>query len=313
MSHRVILRNLKALNLRRAEVTLALVKEYKQDRVSHYTVKYVPIDEQLESRLRGIITNKIENSNTVEEYSFDCPEPEADQVRAINYEQTDFFKIFEQLETLNPEEDVIADVDELVRAKAYMIILRNRDGIQVVGFKTIPENWKMKKERGLISLLYRENRFEDLEAENVFSISGTVDLLYFNETLFILSKKEFESGLNFREGMIAGANEMYAEVEQLNLFVNMDVLTTRVGNNQRYLRKIATIKNLGHFRNPQFLQRVHELSQAKGWNIEFQNGQIVFTDETLDDILTLLQNKRLHSELTDEDFDVESVKPLLQP
>ena len=47
------------------------------------------------------------------------------------------------------------------------------------------------------------------------------------------------------------------------------------------------------------------------WNVNFQNGQIVFTDETLDDILTLLQNKRLHSELTDEDFDVESAKPLL--
>ena len=78
MPHRVILRNLKALNLRRAEVTLALVKEYKQDRVSHYTVKYVPINQSLERRLKGIITNKIDNSNNVEEYSFDCPEPEAD-------------------------------------------------------------------------------------------------------------------------------------------------------------------------------------------------------------------------------------------
>lgn len=313
MPHRVILRNLKALNLRGAEVTLALVKEYKQDRVSHYIVKYVPIDTRLETRLRGIITNKIDNSNNVEEYAFDCPEPEADQVRAINYQETDFFKIFEQLGNLNPEEDVIADVDELVRAKAYIIILRNRDGIQVVGFKTILENWKMKKDRGLISLLYRENRFEDLEAENVFSISNTVDLLYFNETLFILSKKEFEHGLNFREGMIARATEMYIEVERLNLFVNMDMLTTKVGNNQRYLRKIATIKNLGHYRNPQFLQRMQQLSQAKGWNIEFQNGQIVFTDDTIDDILILLQNKRLHSELTDEDFDVESVKPWPQP
>jgi hypothetical protein len=159
-------------------------------------------------------------------------------------------------------------------------------------------------------LLFNENRFEDLEQDNVFSISGTIDLLYFNEVLFILSKKEFEHGLNFREGMISGANEMYAEVQQLNLFVNMDVLTERVGNNQRYLRKIATIRNLGHYRNPQFLLRMQQISQAKGWNIQFDQGQIVFTDETLDDILTILQNKRLHSEMTDEDFDVESAKPL---
>lgn len=155
-----------------------------------------------------------------------------------------------------------------------------------------------------------ENRFEDLEQENVFSISSIVDLFYFNEFLFILSKKDFERGLNFREGMINNAEEMYQEVTQLNIFVNMEILTDRVGNNQRYLRKIATIRNLGHYRNPVYLQRLQQLSIAKGWNIQFEEEQIVITDETLDDILTLLQNKRLHSELTEEDFDVESIKPV---
>ena len=310
ISNTTKLRNLKALNLSRANTTLAIVKEYKVDRVSHYDIKYVPIQERLERRLRGIVTGHISRSNTVEEYSFDCPEPEEDQVRSINYEETDFYRIFEQLTQLNPEEDIIQDVEELVRAKAYLIILRNSSGIQIVGFKTLPENWKMKYQRGLIPLLFSENSFKDLEDDNVFSISSFVDLFYFNETVFILSKKEFERGLNFREGMINNANELYQEVTQLNIFGNMDVLTSRVGNNQRYLRKIATIRNLGHFRNPTFMQRLEQLSLAKGWNINFENGQIVLTDETLDDILTLLQNKRLHSELTDEDFDVESAKPL---
>lgn len=191
-----------------------------------------------------------------------------------------------------------------------MIILRNAEGIQVVGFKTLPENWRMKRNKGLIPLLYNENRFEDLEQDNVFSISSIVDLFYFNEFLFILSKKDFERGLNFREGMINNANELYQEVTQLNIFVNMEILTDRVGNNQRYLRKIATIRNLGHYRNPVYLQRLQQLSVAKGWNIQFEEEQIVITDETLDDILTLLQNKRLHSELTEEDFDVESTKPV---
>jgi hypothetical protein len=303
-----ILRNLKSLDLSSANITLAVVREYKRDRVSQYTVRYVPIDERLESRLRRIVLEHIENSNTVEEYSFDCPEPEADQVRTISYEETDFYRIFEQLETLNPEEDIIENVDELIKSKAYLIILRTAVGIQVVGFKTLPENWKLKRSRGLISLLYKENRFEDIEEENIFSISSLVDLFYYNNFLFILSKREFERGLNFREGMINNANVLYEEVREQNLFVNMDILTQRVGNNQRYLRKIATIRNLGHYKNPVYLQRLQQLSGTKGWNIQFENGQIVITEENLDDILTLLQNKRLHSELTEEDFDVESTK-----
>lgn len=305
-----ILKDLKGLNLSRSSVSLAIVKEYKKERVSHYDVKYVPINDNLEKRLRGIVIGHIGRSNTVENYTFDCPEPEEDQVRAIGYEETDFYKIIEQLGKINPEEDVIEGIEELLKAKAYVIVLRNRDGIQVVGFKTLPENWKMKRSKGLIPLLYKENRFEDLEANNVFSISSLVDLFYTNEVVFILSKKEFERGLNFRDGMINNANKMYQEVEQLNLFINMDILTNKVGNNQRYLRKVATIRNLGHYRDPQFLLRMKQISIAKGWNITFEKGQIVFTDETLDDILTILQNKRLHSEFTDEDFDVESAKPL---
>ncbi|PTB92083.1 hypothetical protein C9994_14545 [Marivirga lumbricoides] len=304
------LRQLKNLDLRGVNVTLAVVKEYKRDRVSQYNVKYVPIDQRLENRLRNIVVNHINNSNTVEEYSYDCPEPEEDQVRVISYEETDFYRIFEQLEDLNPEEDIIENVEELVKSKAYMIILRTVEGIKVVGFKTLPENWRMKRSKGLIPLLYTENRFEDLEQNNVFSISSLVDLFYFNEFLFILSKKDFERGLNFREGMINNANELYEEVTQLNIFVNMEILTDRVGNNQRYLRKIATIRNLGHYRNPVYLRRLQQLSAAKGWKIQFEEEQIVITNETLDDILTLLQNKRLHSELTEEDFDVESTKPV---
>jgi len=304
------LKQLKGLDLKNANVTLAVVKEYKRDRISRYTVRYVKIDTRLESRLRGIIVNHINKSNTVEEYTYDCPEPEEDQVRAINYEETDFYRIFEQLSELNPEEDVIEGVEELVKSKAYMIILRNTEGIQVIGFKTLPENWRLKKNRGLIPLLFNEDRFEDLEQENIFSISSIVDLFYFNELLFILSKKDFERGLNFREGMINNAEEMYREVTQLNIFVNMEILTNKVGNNQRYLRKIATIRNLGHYRNPVYLLRLQQLSAAKGWNLQFESEQIVITDETLEDILTLLQNKRLHSELTEEDFDVESTKPV---
>ncbi len=302
--------NLKGLDLSNSTVSLAIIKEYKKQRISNYNIKYVPVDERLENRLRDILLRKIEQSNSVEEYSFDCPEPEGGQIRAINSEETDFGKVSEILNDLNPEENIIEDVEELILAKSYIIILRIDTEIKVVGFKKLPENWKMKKNKGLIPLLFKENRFEDLEEENVFSISGTIDFLYFNELLFILSKKAFETGMNFREGMISKANEFYEEAQEINLFVNIDILSEKVGDNQRYLRKIATIKNLGYYRDQLFLTNFKEVSRLKNWGIEFQNEQIVITEEKLDAILTILQNKRLHSDLTEEDFDVESVKAL---
>ena len=310
MTNKTKLKALKKISLTTASISLAIVKEYKTERKSHYDLKYVPIENRLETRLRNIVINQISRSNTVEDYTYDCPEPEDDQVRGINYEETDFYKIIQILNSMSPEEDVIQNVEDLIKAKAYIIILRIGTDIKVVGFKTLPENWKMKRTKGLIPLLYSGNSFKDLEADNVFSISSFIDLFYFDETLFILSKKEFEKGLNFRDGMLNNANVLYQEVEKLKLFENLEILKTRVGDNQRYLRKMAIIKNLGHYRNPIFLQKLEKVSIEKGWNINFENGQIVFSEDTLDDILTLLQNKRLHSELTNEDFDVESAKPI---
>jgi hypothetical protein len=36
-------------------------------------------------------------------------------------------------------------------------------------------------------------------------------------------------------------------------------------------------------------------------------------EETIDTVPAVLKKKRLHSELTDEDFDVPSAKPIDQP
>jgi hypothetical protein len=311
MTTQIKFRRLKQLDLQETYVSLAIVGEYKRRRESQYRIKYIQIDNALERKLRNIIIRKIEQANSFEEYDFECPEPEEDLVRTIESESTDFFRIKEILESLNPEEDKIESLDELVKAKAYMIILRNNDSILTIGFKTIPENWKMKRDRGLIPLLFRENQFIDLEDENVFSIANTIDFIAYEDVLFILSKKNFEYGLNFREGMIAKADELYEEVGEINLFVNMDILRNRVGNNQRYLKKIATIKNLGYYRDLSFLQRFRAINQHKGWGIQFQDdGQIVITEEKLDDILSILQNKRLYSELTEEDFDVPSAKKI---
>lgn len=303
-------KHLKELDLSNTTASLAIVKEYKKQRISQYNVKYVPIDNNLENRLRNILVKKIEQSNSIEKYSFDCPEPESNQLRTISSEETDFDNINNILSELNPEEDIIVNIKELIEAKSYLIILRIDTEIKVIGFKKLSENWKMKKNKGLIPLLFRDNRFEDLKEENVFSILGTLDFLYFENLLFILSKKAFEIGLNFREGMISKANEFYEEINEINLFVNLDILKSKVGNNQRYLRKIATIKKMGYYRDQQFLNRFKQVNILKNWGIDFEGEQVIISEEKLDAILTILQNKRLHSDLTEEDFDVESVKPL---
>ncbi len=110
--------------------------------------------------------------------------------------------------------------------------------------------------------------------------------------------------------MEAKANGFYSEAENDSLFTNISVLKAKVGDNIRYLRKIATIANLRYYKSQEYLAALKKLSKQKQWGINFKGDQIVITEDNVDDVLTILQNKRLHSELTQEDFDVESVRKL---
>ena len=307
------LKQLKEFDFNASDVScsLAVVSEYKKNRVSQYKIKYASIDDGLSQKLKSMMAAKIQAAGNVEEYSFDCPEPEDDTVRSISSGDTNFNEIFSQLSDLDPEKEKIEEVEELLKSRSYMIVVRDINGIKIVGYRILPENWKMKQKKGLIPLLFKDKTFEGLEEDKVFRISNTIDFYYYDGELYILSKRNFESGLNFRAGMLAKASELYEDLKESKIFVNMDVLERKVGNNLRYFRKMDNIKNLGYYKNEIFLSKFKEINTKRGWNIEInENDEIVITDEKIDDILSILQNKRLFSELTDENFDVESMKPI---
>ncbi len=302
---------LKKLSLKNAEITLVAIREYKQNKIAKYIMKYIQIDEKLENRLRNIVLNKIENANTFEAYSVDSSEIEDDEIKGYPYEATDFYNIFAQLKELNPETDIITSIQDLLKTKSYMIIVRTISSIKLIGVKSIPENWKLKFSKGLIPLLFIENRFEDLEDEKIFNISNFLDFIYYDEVLFILSKKGFETALNFREGMIKKTDIFYNEASKLKLFLNIDILKEKVHKSPRYLRKVASVVNLGYYKDMTYLARLKEISLKKKWDLHFDGQSIILTESNIDSVLSVLQNKRLHSELTDETFDVDSAKKLI--
>jgi hypothetical protein len=287
---------------------LAIVKEYKRDRKSHYNIKYVDIDDKLKKRLCSILKTCISNSNSFEEYKIDGNENETGEIKGLDYQETDYYKIHEILMSTQPQNALISGIDELVQAKAYLIIARDKDKIIASGYKIIPENWKLKRAKGLIPLLFKNNKFEDIEDIPVFSISNLIDFMYYYDALFILSKQNFERGLNFREGMKAKAAVFYDSVEKIGLIKNIEILKKLVGDNQKYLRKLAVIENLGLYKDTEFIKNIDKYSKINHWNVELINGEFVLNENNIEALLSLMQNKRLKSEITDEFFDVDSAK-----
>ncbi|AQG80512.1 Kiwa anti-phage protein KwaB-like domain-containing protein [Spirosoma montaniterrae] len=303
------LNGLKRINFDNLSTQLVVVKAVNRNRQFRYTLRYVPIEDKLSQRLHNLMQRKVESANICTEYTLDCLEPEVDMVLGMERSETDFSIIAEQLSELDPNVDIIQDVKELEQSSSYLIVMRDTEGIQLIGFKVLPENWKAKGRKNLISLLFKGNEFIDLDESPVFSISKTIDVVSFEDTLFILSKKEFERGLNYREGMKNSAQEFYNDVDVQKLFVNLDSLTNKVGDNIRLMRKVAHVKKLGYYKDPAFILRLCEVCTNRDWHeISFVNSQIVLSEDNIEAVLTILADQRLLSELTSNIYDVNSAK-----
>jgi hypothetical protein len=64
------------------------------------------------------------------------------------------------------------------------------------------------------------------------------------------------------------------------------------------------IKNNGYFRLPGYMAKVKAVCAEKNWDIQFDGDKVVVTENNVDLLLTLLNNDRLASLLTEEIFDV---------
>ncbi|MGZ3811852.1 MAG: Kiwa anti-phage protein KwaB-like domain-containing protein [Mucilaginibacter sp.] len=303
-----VLAEMQNLDLDSMSIHLAIVsKSYKKNYNVEYGVKFVHTNNPLANRLRAIVKDERKTITTLKKYTPDGTIAEDGLALYLESGETDFADILTWLKENEPDSNLIKSKNELANTKSYMLVFRDVNGVQLVGFKNVPENWKLKQDKGIIPIVLRDTRFENLETPDVFSISSRLDFICFRDELFILSKKDFEIALSFREGLQEKSAELYKEVKELGVFLHQDMLETKVGKNMRYLRKIAVIKDLGHYKNKEYLKKLEKNCADRGYNVKFEKGQIVISEESIDDILTLLQNKRLYSELTEEIFDADSV------
>lgn len=304
------LKEINTIDFSRTIVQLAVVYYYFQDRHHKYALKFVRTEDKVDRKLNDIVKRVSSSATKVESYDYESQELEEGEMQIISAGQTSFPDLLQVINDSDSENDVAETEDDLTKAKGYAIIIRKSEAIVAIGYKILPENWKLKKKRGLIPLLFHEQEFKDLEDKPVFSISPSVDFLFFNDNIYIVSKKNFEIALNFRLGMLKKAEEFYTQLNSMHLVDDIQAIKELIGDNMRFLRKIASIQKNRHYQNTEFMANLKKVNEKRKWGLEFQGEKVIIKAENISVILTVLNNKRLLSEITQETFDVEFAKPV---
>lgn len=299
------LAKLRNFDLEHAELSVWAFKKSTSN--ARFRASSVVATPELKDELRRLAGQWIHRCTEVDDYGLlaaindnSCLHLESDET---------IFSALEDLVRRPPEEHLIEDVTELEGSVGYLIRMTLGDDT-LHCICRLASDWKVKKRSSVLNLVLNRNEL-DLAGEQAFTIPKRFDFFVINDDILVIHKAAFESLLEYKQTYLTSFAELQADVGFQDVFADMAVLVHYVGTNTTHLRRMAVVQERAYYQDPGFMERLRQVNQERQWNIEFDvNGKIVPSDETARSIIQVLLNHRLHSELTNNDFDVASASPV---
>jgi hypothetical protein len=300
-SHGRRLRKLKAIDLADWATTFWLVKRKAVQREASYSVLRVEIEMKLQKRFKGYLKQQLQTRDFhLEPYEFTNADTD-DVLLTLAADATDFPKVEAAINQGfdNPRAE---EYGELLNSWAYVVQFeKGKD--RLYAWRKINAMTDPKKVQSKKATFFRNHRLVDIDDEQVFLIDPRFDFFVFESVAFIANKREFESSMNFREGMKAHGSELLDEFKTMSFLSDVGPIQEYVGDNLHHLRKLASIKKAGYYTQAGYLDQLMQVNQDEGWGLKVVNSKIVVELETMELLLKLLNNDRLRSPINDELFD----------
>ncbi|AKJ28186.1 Kiwa anti-phage protein KwaB-like domain-containing protein [Caldimonas brevitalea] len=283
-----------------ATASLWIVKRRLVERRARYDVLGVDIDEKLQERLRSELRELVARPVAREPYEFVTADQD-ETVLTLEWAETDFAAIEARI-AKGLDAPRARSVDDLLNSWCYVVRLEHRDQV-VYGVKKTAAQSSTRRVRGLRNLLWEGHMLVDLDERSVFTLASGFDFVAYDGTLLIYDKRQFESALNFRQGMEKVRDAVLQEFVDAGIFVDVAPLREAVGTNLPRLRRMSALDRSGYYRDRRFMERLLALNEQEQWGLQVHDGRIVVTEDNVDTVLLLLNNGRLRSPVNNETFD----------
>jgi hypothetical protein len=266
-----------------------------------YSALRVDMDGKLQNRFRRYLKQQLQGKDFhLAEYDYNNADGD-DALFTIDADTTDFTKVAAEIGKGFSNHRVTSH-EELLRSWAY-VILFEKDDRKLYAWKKISADTQPKKAAAKDLAFFLNKKLVDLDDKEVFMIYPRYDFFVYGGTTFIANKRQFESSMNFREGMKAKAAQVIQDFIDSGKFENTERITRYVGENLHHLRKMASILKAGYYKQTDYIQQMIVVSKSEGWELNVKNGKVVVEDETIELLLKLLNNDRLRSPINNEVFD----------
>lgn len=300
MTKELNLANAKNIDFAQAAMSLWT---FKRKAGGGFTAYSVTMSEQLEAKIRAIAVSSLGSLSEVEDYSL-LAQPNEVSCLHLGQDETNL-DVLLNIVSQPAEENIIKDLKNIQNSIGYVVRFWSVAG-SFYAFKKVGADWVTKKKTGFINAVLKANQLELIEDPSLV-IYNRFDFYAVDEAILVANKAAFESVLSYKIQYQSSFAELQKNAIFVNTFVDMAPLIAHVGTNTMHLRRMAVIEQKAHFADPLYMARLRSISAQRGWKLAFDAaGKIVVTEESLRDIMQVLLNHRLYSELSLDSWDVPS-------
>ena len=266
-----------------------------------FTGRWVSTSDELDAALREAVAAQRDSIEEVNEYSLLAQNNEASAL-SIGTLETHADLLLEK--TANPlPQRMVKSLRDIQNTHFYVIKLVQGDQ-SLLGVRKTDSSWRSRKRRGRLDAIFN-NEGLSLDERPMFSLSKYVDFFVLGESIYILDKSNFESVLSYRQAHAQDFTALQAEPEFGAIFSDLAPLVEFVGSNRIQLRRACAIRQKGHYRDQNFLQRLRQNYANAHLDLQFdQAGLLVPTAANCSDIITALLDHRLLSAFSQNVYNV---------
>jgi Kiwa protein KwaB-like len=268
-----------------------------------YSGRWVDTTPDVDATLKEIAAEQVALIEEVQEYSLLAQNNEG-SVLSISTLETHAGLILEAAaEELEAKK--VTETKHLKNSEFYVMKFSVDDTI-VLAVKKADPGWRTKKASNARNLFFADQQLA-IDTRPHFEIAKAVDFFVFGENILCINKGKFESVLRYKQAHKDDFSSLQVEPEFASVFSEVGPLIEYIGENKIQLRRASAIKQKGHYKDNEFMDRLRARQTEYKLAISFdKDGKIIATSESAADIIVALLDHRLGSGFSESVYEVQN-------
>jgi hypothetical protein len=270
----------------------------------------IETDFDIQNELYNVFVNKLahisnEDKYSVTDYTLITDDAEKKIMTYSKKEKISSFMHIVDNDLINISElDPVINLEKIASSIWAYIIEIYIDEKIICGLRKMAPSKVLTGDKGILTVFKTKDKSLRLSKDQTITFDKNIDVLYFNDTFFIVSKDNFEEIVGLEEEYREEARIVADKISNNNLISLNYNLLNEIEERNRFIRKLAKIKDEIDNLNADRIKRMR--SVAKQFKQKFEldkNGKIIINDSNdLDIVVKLLDDYFLESPQTDKRY-----------